>query len=63
MPDPRGMKIIKVNSVDELQTEILTEFKKNNVLVMAAAVSDFKPKKIAKQKIKNLMMKTVSVWF
>lgn len=54
LPDPVGMKIIKVNSVDELQKEILTEFKKNNVLVMAAAVSDFKPKKIAKQKIKKL---------
>lgn len=48
-----NINFIKVKTSDELKNSILTKLPKNDVLIMAAAVSDFKPVHVAKQKIKK----------
>ncbi|CAJ1183574.1 Coenzyme A biosynthesis bifunctional protein CoaBC [Fructilactobacillus sanfranciscensis] len=50
---PESINFIKVKTSDELKNSILTKLPKNDVLIMAAAVSDFKPVHVAKQKIKK----------
>lgn len=50
---PENINFIKVKTSDELKNSILTKLPKNDVLIMAAAVSDFKPVHVAKQKIKK----------
>ncbi|CAJ2234868.1 bifunctional phosphopantothenoylcysteine decarboxylase/phosphopantothenate--cysteine ligase CoaBC [Fructilactobacillus sanfranciscensis] len=50
---PENTNFIKVKTSDELKNSILTKLPKNDVLIMAAAVSDFKPVHVAKQKIKK----------
>ncbi|WP_429970956.1 bifunctional phosphopantothenoylcysteine decarboxylase/phosphopantothenate--cysteine ligase CoaBC [Fructilactobacillus sp. Tb1] len=53
LADPQNMKIIKVKTSDELKDAIMQQLPANDVLVMAAAVSDFKPVAVATQKIKK----------
>jgi len=49
---PRGVRVIKIESASELRARVLAELKKNDALVMASAVSDFRPRKITARKIK-----------
>nr|WP_321314829.1 bifunctional phosphopantothenoylcysteine decarboxylase/phosphopantothenate--cysteine ligase CoaBC [uncultured Ligilactobacillus sp.] len=49
---PTGMKVIKIKSFKDLQKTLYSEFPKNDVLIMAAAVSDYHVKNTANQKIK-----------
>lgn len=53
LPTPVNVKLIKIKTSNELKENILHQLPKNDVLVMAAAVSDFKPVQIAKEKIKK----------
>lgn len=53
LPQPKNVQLIKVKTSDELKETILTELPQNDVLIMAAAVSDFKPTTVANQKIKK----------
>ena len=50
---PQGVKYIEVENVDEMQKAVDEEYSKTNILVMAAAVSDYRPKKAAPKKIKK----------
>lgn len=50
---PEDTTIIKVKTSEDLKNEILNQLPKNEVLIMTAAVSDFKPIHVAKQKIKK----------
>lgn len=47
------IKLVMVRSADEMKSEIEIEIKKNDILIMAAAVSDFKPKTFFNKKIKK----------
>jgi len=47
------IKTIKVRSALEMDKEIKREVEKNNLLIMSAAVSDFRPSKIVSNKIKK----------
>jgi len=47
------IKLIKVRSASEMEKEVKKEIDKNNLLIMSAAVSDFRPMKIASNKIKK----------
>lgn len=48
-----GINIIHVQTADELMTHLQDTFHDTDVLVMAAAVADFKPINVADQKIKK----------
>jgi phosphopantothenoylcysteine decarboxylase/phosphopantothenate--cysteine ligase len=53
MPEPGGIKVVYVESADQMLQEVQKAVKGADTLVMAAAVADFKPKVMAKSKIKK----------
>ena len=57
----KSIKVVNVTSADEMFEKCLSELKKMDYLIMAAAVSDFKPKKISKTKIKKNIKKTFNL--
>lgn len=50
---PYGVKRINVNSSDDMSEAVKKNLKNKNLIIMAAAVSDFKPRHIASEKIKK----------
>lgn len=50
---PSHIKFIQVESAADMASEVKTHFKKTDVLIMAAAVSDYQAKAVASQKIKK----------
>ncbi|MBE0460329.1 MAG: bifunctional phosphopantothenoylcysteine decarboxylase/phosphopantothenate--cysteine ligase CoaBC [Candidatus Aminicenantes bacterium] len=50
---PKGTEIIKVETAEEMEKEVLKRFDLVDIVVMAAAVSDFKFSKPASKKIKK----------
>ena len=64
LEEPAGVEIIKVKTAAEMKKAVAGSVKKADVLLMAAAVADYKPEVIAKDKIKkeakqNLTLKLV----
>lgn len=53
LPVHPQIKIIKIESTNELLNTVMTEFTQTDILIMAAAVADFEPEMIADQKIKK----------
>lgn len=47
------INLLKVRNTSEMKKAIETELKKNDILIMSAAVADFKPKAVSKTKIKR----------
>ena len=56
---PKGCKFIPVVSAEDMYEAIVKEFPKCDVLIMTAAVSDFKPAKRLKQKEHKIAEKAV----
>ncbi len=56
MPAPSGLEYVCVESAAEMLEAVQKAVKKADALVMAAAVADFKPKVMAKSKIKKAML-------
>jgi phosphopantothenoylcysteine decarboxylase/phosphopantothenate--cysteine ligase len=52
-PDPFGVEIVRVDSAEQMLAAVLTATREAGILVMAAAVADFRPKTMAEQKIKK----------
>ena len=50
---PYGAEVIKVQSADEMYKAVLTSSADADVLIMAAAVADFRPANVSEQKIKK----------
>ncbi len=50
---PKNVKYIPVETADQMGKAVLDSFKHADILVMAAAIGDFKPKKTEKNKIKR----------
>jgi phosphopantothenoylcysteine decarboxylase/phosphopantothenate--cysteine ligase len=50
---PVGATVIQVESARHMLEAVTKEFPENNALIMAAAVADFKPKDVSKDKIKK----------
>lgn len=50
---PKGIRLVSVMSADEMYREALKIFPKVDVVVMAAAVGDYKPKSKSRYKIKK----------
>ena len=53
LPDPAGVRVVRVESALELRTAVLSEAAAADVVVMAAAVADFRPVVVAGHKIKK----------
>jgi len=50
---PMGTKLVKVETAAQMADAVFTESKNADVLIMAAAVADYKPAKFAEKKIKK----------
>jgi len=53
LPQPGGMEVVYVESAGQMLEAVQNAVKKTDALVMAAAVADFRPKVMAKSKIKK----------
>jgi phosphopantothenoylcysteine decarboxylase/phosphopantothenate--cysteine ligase len=53
LPEPDGLEMIKVRTAAEMKKAVAGAVKKADVLLMAAAVADYKPEAMAKSKIKK----------
>jgi phosphopantothenoylcysteine decarboxylase/phosphopantothenate--cysteine ligase len=53
LPAPIGAHVIEVQTAQQMYKSVLSESAKADVLIMAAAVADFRPKKTAKNKMKK----------
>jgi len=54
LPDLEGVKMIRVQSTNEMLTEVERYFASATIVVMAAAVSDYTPTKRSDQKLKRM---------
>lgn len=53
LPEPKSAKVIYVETCDQMFKAVKENFAQCHCLIMAAAVSDYTPKKVAKHKIKK----------
>jgi phosphopantothenoylcysteine decarboxylase/phosphopantothenate--cysteine ligase len=53
LPPPPGVRVLSVTTAAEMQRALETEFRSASVLVMAAAVADYRPREPAAQKLKK----------
>lgn len=53
LPHSSRIKLIHVDSSEEMENAVLEQFKRADVLIMAAAVADWRVEKIAKNKLKK----------
>jgi len=53
LPDPSGIRCIRVNTAEEMFTQVEKEFDQCDLLVMSAAVVDAKPSQVSHAKIKK----------
>ena len=53
LPDPYGVEVVPVRSAGEMLTEVKKRFREAKVLIMAAAVSDYRAEKLHERKIKR----------
>jgi phosphopantothenoylcysteine decarboxylase/phosphopantothenate--cysteine ligase len=60
-PMPRGVRIINVTTAQEMQAALLSEFPATDVCIMAAAISDFRPKSPAAGKLHRNELSSFSI--
>lgn len=53
LPVPLGINFHKIESAEEMKKEVLRIFPSSHIVIMAAAVADFRPVKIVQEKIKK----------
>jgi len=53
LDNPLGVELIKIETAEELKKEVFNEFEDADIIIMAAAVSDYRPKEVSNQKIKK----------
>lgn len=58
---PEGVKLTKIETARELKGKVESGLKKADVLIMASAVSDFRPAFFSKAKIKSAKPRTVKL--
>ena len=52
-PSDAAVEVVEVETADEMHDAVLARFAESDVVVMAAAVADFRPKAIAAEKLKK----------
>ncbi len=50
---PLGVEVIRVESAAQMQTEVITRAKDQDVIIMAAAVADYRPAQVSERKLKK----------
>lgn len=50
---PLGVERYHVETAEEMKKEVFKHFKSSDIIIMAAAVADYRPKKVNKEKIKK----------
>jgi phosphopantothenoylcysteine decarboxylase/phosphopantothenate--cysteine ligase len=53
LPPPRGVEVVPVETAEDMAKQMSTRLTWSTVVVMAAAVADFRPKQAAKVKLKK----------
>ncbi|MGY2874927.1 phosphopantothenoylcysteine decarboxylase / phosphopantothenate---cysteine ligase [Marmoricola sp. URHA0025 HA25] len=53
LPDPAGVKVVRVETTEQLQVEVVAACQSADAVVMAAAPADFRPESLAEAKIKK----------
>src|SRR4051794_13778470 len=53
LADPAGVRVVRVETAEQLRAAVLAEAEQADVVVMAAAVADFRPTDVAEHKIKK----------
>lgn len=53
LPDPHGVRCLRVQTAAEMHDAVLREFRAATVLLMAAAVADYRPATVRAQKLKK----------
>lgn len=53
LPDPPGMEVVRVESAGEMEEAVLARCPEADVLVFAAAVSDYRPREASSSKVKR----------
>jgi phosphopantothenoylcysteine decarboxylase/phosphopantothenate--cysteine ligase len=53
LPDPYGVKVVRVNTASEMAEAVFTEMDSADVVIKVAAVSDYRPVEAANQKMKK----------
>ena len=53
LPVPAGVKCVPVTTAAEMAREVFRRYAKTDVVIMAAAVCDYRPRRVASQKIKK----------
>ncbi|MCH8206487.1 MAG: bifunctional phosphopantothenoylcysteine decarboxylase/phosphopantothenate--cysteine ligase CoaBC [Chloroflexi bacterium] len=61
IPDPVRVRVLRVETAEEMRSAVLEECRDADALVMAAAVGDWRPVSVASQKIKKTGSDTWSV--
>ena len=61
LSDPAGIEVVEASTVDEMRDAIVPSSSDADLLVMAAAISDFTPARISDQKIKKQDSKKMSL--
>ncbi|MCH8909762.1 MAG: bifunctional phosphopantothenoylcysteine decarboxylase/phosphopantothenate--cysteine ligase CoaBC [Chloroflexi bacterium] len=61
LSDPAGIEVVKASTVDEMKDAIVPSSSDADLLVMAAAISDFTPARVSGQKIKKQDSKKMSL--
>lgn len=56
-----GIKTIDVSSADEMRNSIINESESADIIIMAAAVADFKPSAVSENKIKKKNLNDMSI--
>lgn len=53
LPDPEGMRVVKVETTEQMAQAVMTELPGADCLIMAAAPADYRPVQAATQKMKK----------
>ncbi len=53
LPTPHGIRRRDVNTAEEMRQAVATEFEDTSILFMTAAVADYRPARVAKEKLKK----------
>ena len=53
LPQPKKVRTTRVETAEEMRKEVFRHARQSNVIIMAAAVADYRPVRTARQKIKK----------
>ena len=58
---PKEVKTIEVETAEEMYNEVTSRFSETDIAILSAAVSDYRPKNVSKQKIKKSAVLTIEL--